>query len=95
MVACCAGGTGVESTACTVSSEFEGGPQDLLIGRSLLSPSDPSEKFVASGSGAYLQWRRDFSQALHGRFRSHLSFRLRHSVHDLTGLGRFTVRACG
>lgn len=58
------------------------------------SSSDPSESFSASLSAAYRQARPDFWHCEHGHERSHLSLRLRHSVHDLTGRGRLTLRDC-
>lgn len=56
------------------------------------SASDPSESRRPSWSVAYRQARPDFWHCEQGHERSHLSLRLRHSVHDFTGRGRLTLR---
>jgi len=61
---------------------------------SVISPSDPSDRAPASWSAAYLHDRCDLVHCAQGHDRSHLSFRFRHSVHDLTGRGLFTLRVC-
>lgn len=57
------------------------------------SPSEASESAEESWSAAYLQDRWDFWHWEQGRFLSHFNLRLRHSVQDLTGRGRLTLRA--
>lgn len=58
------------------------------------SVSDASDRLFESFSGAYLHTRLDLRHCEHGQSLSHLSLRLRHSVHDLTGRGRLTLRGC-
>ena len=74
----------------------EPGGQVRFMGRifSVDSTSEPSERFAASWSAAYLQMRLDFWHCEQGSSRSHRSLRFRHSVQDLTGLGRLTLRDC-
>jgi hypothetical protein len=56
------------------------------------SGSDSSDS-AASWSLAYRHTRPVRVHCEHGHARSHLSLRVRHSVHDLTGRGRLTLRA--
>ena len=66
-----------------------------LTGRpaaSVASPSETSDRLPGSLSAAYLQARPDRWHCEQGHRRSQRSLRLRHSVHDLTGRGRLTLR---